>query len=116
MALAKKAEAKSASIITTTTRRATSSTRCSVRRFALALELDCPVVIHTREADEDTIAILDEEGDGRLRGVLHCFTGTPELRDAGLDLGFYISLAGILTFPKAADLRETPRGSARIGC
>jgi TatD DNase family protein len=75
-----------------------------------ALELDRPVVIHTREADEDTVAILHEEGEGRLRGVLHCFTGTPALRDAGLALGFYVSLAGILTFPKAADLRETARG------
>src|SRR3954468_22082490 len=78
-------------------------------QIRIALELDCPVVIHTREADEDTIAILGEEGGGRLRGVLHCFTGTPALRDAGLALGFYISLAGILTFPKAADLRETAR-------
>jgi TatD DNase family protein len=75
----------------------------------LAVELDRPVVIHTREADEDTIAILTEAGEGRLRGVLHCFTGTPALRDAGLALGFHISLAGILTFPKAADLRETVR-------
>ena len=74
-----------------------------------ALELDCPVVIHTREADADTMAILREEGQGRLRGVLHCFTGTAALRDAGLALGFYVSLAGILTFPKAADLRETAR-------
>ena len=78
-------------------------------QLRLALELDRPVVIHTREADEDTIAILREEGGGRLRGVLHCFTGTPALRDAGLELGFYISLAGILTFPKAADLRDTAR-------
>ena len=76
----------------------------------VALELDRPVVIHTREADEDTIAILREEGTGRLRGVLHCFTGTAALRDAGLALGFYVSLAGILTFPKAADLREIARG------
>src|SRR5712671_1205309 len=45
----------------------------------LALELDRPVVIHTREADEDTIAILRDEGEGRLRGVLHCFTGTDGL-------------------------------------
>ena len=75
----------------------------------VALELDRPVVIHTREADEDTIAILREEGAGRLRGVLHCFTGTAALRDAGLALGFYVSLAGILTFPKAADLREAAR-------
>jgi TatD DNase family protein len=78
-------------------------------QLRLALELDRPVVIHTREADEDTLAILHEEGGGRLRGVLHCFTGTPALRDAGLELGFYISLAGILTFPKAADLRDTAR-------
>jgi len=76
----------------------------------LAVELDCPVVIHTREADEDTIAILREAGEGRVRGVLHCFTGSAALRDAGLALGFYVSLAGILTFPKAADLRETVRG------
>jgi TatD DNase family protein len=74
----------------------------------LALELDQPVVIHTREADEDTLTIL-REGEGRLRGVLHCFTGTDGLRDGGLALGFYISLAGILTFPKAADLRDTAR-------
>jgi TatD DNase family protein len=75
-------------------------------QLRVALELDRPVVIHTREADDDTIAILREAGP-RLRGVLHCFTGTPALRDAGLALGFYISVAGILTFPKAADLRET---------
>jgi TatD DNase family protein len=78
-------------------------------QIRVALELDRPVVIHTREADDDTVAILREEGEGRLRGVLHCFTGTPALRDAGLALGFYISVAGILTFPKAAELRETVR-------
>ena len=77
----------------------------------LARELERPVIIHTREADEDTIAILREEGGGEVRGVLHCFTGTPALaRAAWLDLGFYISLAGIITFPKAAELRETVRG------
>ena len=75
----------------------------------LARELNRPVVIHTREAEDDTIAILREEGGGDVRGVLHCFTGTDSLADAGLALGFYISLAGILTFPKAADLRETAR-------
>ena len=75
----------------------------------LARELALPVVIHTREADDDTIRILREEGGGELRGVLHCFTGGPTLADAGLQLGFAISLAGIVTFPKAADLRETVR-------
>jgi Mg-dependent DNase len=79
-------------------------------QIRVALELDRPVVVHTREADEDTVAILREEGKGQLRGVLHCFTGGDSLRDAGLSLGFYISLAGILTFPKGADLRATARG------
>ena len=79
-------------------------------QIRVALELDLPVVIHTREADEDTVAILKDEGQGRLRGVLHCFTGGDPLRDAGLALGFYVSLAGILTFPKAADLRATALG------
>ena len=78
-------------------------------QLRLARELNYPVVVHTREADEDTIRILREEGGGDLRGVFHCFTGTPELADAGLDLGFFISLAGIITFPKAGDLRATAR-------
>jgi TatD DNase family protein len=76
----------------------------------LARELDLPVVIHTREADADTIAILHAEGERAIRGVVHCFSGTAALARAGLDLGFYISLAGIVTFPKAGDLRETAKG------
>ena len=75
----------------------------------LARELQRPVVIHTREADDDTLAILREEGAGEVRGVLHCFTGDDALADAGLALGFYVSLAGIVTFPKAAALRQTAR-------
>jgi TatD DNase family protein len=78
-------------------------------QVALARELRRPIVIHTREADDDTIAILREEGRGDVTGVLHCFTGGPALARAGLDLGFYISLSGIVTFPKAAELRETLR-------
>ena len=75
----------------------------------LARDLGRPIIIHTREADADTVAILKEEGGGEVQGVLHCFTGTPDLARAGLDLGFYVSLAGIITFPKAGDLRETVR-------
>jgi TatD DNase family protein len=75
----------------------------------LARELQLPVVIHTREADEDTLTILREGGGGDLRGVLHCFTGTHDLAAAALDLGFFISVAGILTFPKAGDLRDVVR-------
>ena len=74
---------------------------------ALSREMDLPVVIHTREADEDTVRILTEEG---AKGVLHCFTGGPALARAGLDLGLYISFSGIMTFPKAAELRDTARG------
>jgi TatD DNase family protein len=78
-------------------------------QLRLARELDRPVVIHTREADEATLAILREEGGGGLRGVLHCFTGNDALADAGLALGLFVSLAGIVTFPKAAALRDTAR-------
>jgi TatD DNase family protein len=75
----------------------------------LAREIDRPLVIHTREAEDDTLAILREEGGGAVRGVLHCFTGSPALADAGLALGFYISFAGIITFPRAGELRDTAR-------
>src|SRR4029079_4575118 len=75
----------------------------------VARERKRPVVIHTREAHDDTLAIMRDEGRGDVQGVLHCFTGTPALARAGLDLGFYISLAGIITFPKAGDLRQPAR-------
>jgi TatD DNase family protein len=83
--------------------------RRSVPIACLALALDRPVVIHTREADDDTVAALREEGGGRLRGVFHCFTGNHQLAQAALELGFYISVAGILTFPKAEELRQVIR-------
>jgi len=70
-----------------------------------ARSLTLPVVIHTREADEDTFAMLASEGRG-VTGVFHCFTGGVERARRALDLGFYLSLAGIVTFPKATDLRE----------
>jgi len=79
-------------------------------QVALARELDLPVVIHTREADDDTVRILRDTGGGTVRGVLHCFTGGPALARAGLDLGFFISWSGIITFPRSAELRDTARG------
>jgi TatD DNase family protein len=72
----------------------------------LARELRLPVVIHTREADEDTVGIIREEGGGEVSGVFHCFSGTHALAKQALDLGFFLSFSGILTFPKAAPLRE----------
>ena len=70
-----------------------------------------PLIIHTRNASEDTLAILKEEGEGadaegRAGGVFHCFTESQAVARAALDLGFYISFSGILTFKTAADLRE----------
>ena len=75
----------------------------------LAVELDLPVVIHTREADDDTLAILREAGKGSARGVMHCFTGGADMARRSLDLGFLLSFAGIVTFPRAGELRETAK-------
>lgn len=74
-------------------------------QLELALEKDLPVVIHTRNADDDTISLLREVGQGRIRGVLHCFSGTRTLYEEGLALGLYISASGIVTFKKSDDLR-----------
>ncbi|MCU0773910.1 MAG: TatD family hydrolase [Ideonella sp.] len=68
-----------------------------------------PLVVHTRSASEDTLAVLREEGGSAVTGVFHCFTETAEVARAALDLGFHISFSGILTFRNAADLREVAR-------
>lgn len=68
-----------------------------------------PLVIHTRSASDDTIAVLAEEGAGQVRGVFHCFTETQAVADAALAMGFYISFSGILTFRNAEALREVAR-------
>jgi len=65
-----------------------------------------PLVVHTRSASADTLAILEEEGDGQVRGVFHCFTETRAVARAALALGFHISFSGILTFRNAQELRE----------
>jgi len=65
--------------------------------------------VHTRSASADTLAILKEEGAEAAGGVFHCFTETDAVARAALDLGFYISFSGILTFKTAADLREVAR-------
>jgi len=64
-----------------------------------------PLVIHTREASADTLALLREEEGGQAGGVFHCFTETADVARAALDLGFHVSFSGILTFKKAEDLR-----------
>lgn len=69
-----------------------------------------PVVIHTRAADEDTIEILKQEADDDLTGVLHCFSSGEKLARTALDLGFYLSASGIVTFKKSAALRDIFKG------
>ena len=68
-----------------------------------------PLVVHTRSASADTLAILAEEGADQCGGVFHCFTETEAVARAALDLGFYISFSGILTFKTAVELREVAR-------
>lgn len=75
-----------------------------------ALACDLPLIVHTRDAEKDTIDALKTIGQGKVRGVIHCFSGSAWLRDQALELGFYISASGILTFKKAEDIREHLKG------
>jgi TatD DNase family protein len=75
--------------------------------IAAARATGLPLVVHTRDADEETAAILTEAaGDGGVKGVLHCFSSTAELASRAVALGFYISFSGIVTFKKADELRR----------
>ena len=78
------------------------------RQAGLASARGMPVVVHSREAEDDVVAILQKhvEGDG-LAGVIHCFTESSRMAERVVELGFYVSFAGILTFRSAGDLRET---------
>ena len=77
------------------------------RHIAAARETGLPLVIHTRDADEDAARILREEmAKGPFKAVLHCYTGGRALAETGIELGLYVSFSGILTFPKSNALRE----------
>ena len=75
----------------------------------LGRELNKPLIIHTRDAKLDTIQILKEEGADKVGGVMHCFVEDWETAQAAMDLGFYISFSGIVTFKNAKDLQEVVR-------
>ncbi len=76
--------------------------------ISAARETGLPIIVHTREADEDTLRILeDEHTKGAFPGLIHCFTASRELAERVLAIGFYISLSGILTFKNASDIRDT---------
>lgn len=68
-----------------------------------------PVIIHTRDAQHDTLQIIRDEGDPELAGVLHCFTESWEMAKQALDMNYYISLSGIVTFNSAVELREVAK-------
>ena len=75
--------------------------------IAAARQTGLPVIVHTRDADDDTIHILREEmAKGAFTGLIHCFTGTQRLADAALELGLYISVSGIATFKNSQPLRD----------
>jgi TatD DNase family protein len=78
-------------------------------QVGLALELRLPIVIHTREATDDTFEILRDAGRGQVRGVFHCFTGDEEMARAAFDLDFFLSFAGIVTFPRSEGIRAAAK-------
>jgi len=78
-------------------------------QIAFAKELGLPVVIHDREAHRETLEILKSEGAKDCGGIIHCFSGDYEMARACMDMGFYISIPGSITFKNAEDLRETVR-------
>lgn len=78
--------------------------------IAACRETFLPLIVHTRDAEDDTIAILTEEMErGRYTGVIHCFTASRAFADKALELGFYISISGIVTFKSARDIQDTAR-------
>jgi TatD DNase family protein len=82
--------------------------RCFAEQLDLAQELDLPIIIHDRDAHAETLGLLRQR-NGRLRGVLHCFSGDAAMARECIDLGFYLSVAGPVTYPKADQLRAVAR-------
>lgn len=80
-----------------------------IKHIEACLETNLPIVVHAREADDDIIQMIREHGQGKLRGVMHCFSSSRKMAEEALALGFYISFSGILTFKQATDLRDIAR-------
>jgi len=84
--------------------------RASFRAHIIAARATgLPLIVHTRDAEADTLALLKEPGEGVLRGVIHCFTASQAFADEAIALGFYISLSGIVTFKNARDLQASAK-------
>ena len=78
-------------------------------QIRIALALDKPIIIHCRDAWDEALSLLEQEGGGKLRGVFHCFTGGPDILPRIAELGFYISFSGIVTFPSAKLIQAAAR-------
>jgi TatD DNase family protein len=83
--------------------------RVFAEQVKLARELDKPLILHTREAWDDTFEILRRVGEGKVRGVFHCFTGSPDVLPAIREIDFYVSFSGIVTFPKSTDIQAAAK-------
>lgn len=87
--------------------------RVFARQLGMALQVKLPVIIHTREAEDDTIEILKQEwtdrGGAAIGGIIHCFTSSQRLADAAVEMGFLISFSGVVTFKKSDDLRAVAK-------
>jgi TatD DNase family protein len=79
----------------------------------MARDHGLPVVVHTRDAEEDTLRVLEEEAANEVGGIIHCFSGTAALARGAIDLGFHISFSGILTFKRSVEIREVARQMPR---
>ena len=77
-----------------------------IKQIKTAREVSLPLIVHSREADEDTLSILKDEGAEETGGVMHCFSGSEKTAEELLELGFYLSFTGVITFPKADAVRE----------
>lgn len=78
-------------------------------QIRLARDVGLPIIVHTRDADDDCAQILEEENAAEVGGVIHCFTGGAELARRALALGFYVSFSGIVTFPRAEGIQAVAR-------
>ena len=104
--------AKSVSIITTISRRARRQKSAFIEQMEIAAAAQKPIVIHTREAWDDTLALLEQHWKPHgIGGIMHCFSGGPEEARRALDLGFYLSFGGIVTFPKALEVQAAAKAA-----
>ncbi|BBP86468.1 hypothetical protein BsIDN1_00860 [Bacillus safensis] len=83
------------------------------RQIALAKEVKLPIVIHNRDATEDVVTILKEEGAAEVGGIMHCFTGSLETAKACMEMNFYISFGGPVTFKNAKKPKEVVKGDTK---